>query len=431
MPLSGRRIGRQDGCGSAMLARTLFVCVVPFLLSACAGSLIPSAPAPTGKPVPAQPRPPVTPGQTGANSGEGVETAVDAGLTPGPALVDLVRPGDQSRRALTAFRLSCPALVRRTDASGLTQGRDWAQACSAAASWPDDTAADFFSRYFEAVQVGDGKAYITGYYEPEIAGSRTAGGAYAVPVYRRPGDLIDVDLGAFSAGLKGRTVRGRVEGQRLVPYYERAQIADGGALAGRGLELAWAQDPAEFFFLQIQGSGRLRLQDGSVMRIGYDGQNGRDYTGIGRLMKQRGLIQAGSMQDILAYIHAHPQEGHAIMNENKSFVFFKELTGPGPLGALGLPVTGQGSVAADPRFTPLGAPVLLSVDREEPNGLWVAQDTGGAIKGANRFDTFWGAGDRARLIAGGMSAHGSALILLPIGTYARLAADHGWTTPQP
>ena len=169
------------------------------------------------------------------------------------------------------------------------------------------------------------------------------------------------------------------------------------------------------FFLQIQGSGRLRLPDGGVMRIGYESQNGRGYTGIGRLMKDRGLITDGSMQGIVAYLRANPEEGRKVMQENKSFVFFRELTGAGPLGAMGYPVVGEASVAVDVRFIPLGAPLWLSMDRAEPNGIWVAQDTGGAIKGANRIDTFWGAGDRARAIAGGMAARGAALIFLTQG----------------
>ena len=186
----------------------------------------------------------------------------------------------------------------------------------------------------------------------------------------------------------------------------------------------------------MQGSGRLRLPDGNVMRVGYAGQNGRDYTGIGKLMKDRGLIQAGSMQDIMAWLRANPAEGRAIMNENRSYVFFRELNGDGPLGALGLPVTPRATVAADPRFVPLGAPVLLTLDRPEATGIWVAQDTGGAIKGANRFDTFWGAGADARTIAGGMQARGTAWVLLPLGSYARLGSQYGWppsdaSPPQP
>jgi len=410
------------------------------LLSACAGGVIPpgansgppprrSEPAPTSggaaaRPVPATPRPalpasPVPPDAT---------NAAGSGVQPGPALTSLEIPADQSRRALEAFRKSCPSLVKRTDQAGLTTGSDWQQACSAAASWPAATATEFFVRYFEAVQVGTGAAFATGYYEPEIAGSRTHLTGYDVPVYGRPRDLIEVDLGLFSDDLKGKKIRGKVAQQSFVPYEDRAQIVDG-ALDTRAPVIAWAKDEVEFFFLQIQGSGRLVQPDGTVMRIGYDTQNGRDYTGIGKLMKDRGLIQAGSMQDIMQYLRSHPAEGRAIMNENKSFVFFRELTGPGPLGAMGIALTPGGSVAADPKFIPLGAPVLLSMDRAEPNGIWIAQDTGGAIKGANRVDTFWGAGQNARAVAGGMSARGSALLLVPIGTYARLASANGWPLP--
>lgn len=403
------------------------------LLSGCAGSLIPPTAGPVpqreqaARPVPATPRPPIVPA-TPPPVVPG-DNALGAGLTPGPPVAELVRQNDRTRAALAAFRTSCPALMRRDDRSGLTRGQDWTTACAAAASWPLDSAAEFFSRYFEAVQVGEGVAFVTGYYEPEIAASRIREGRYQVPVYRRPPDLVDVDLGRFSESLKGKTIRGRVDGRNFVPYADRAAIVDGGALSGQGLELAWAADPVELFFLQVQGSGRLRLPDGTVMRVGYDGQNGRDYTGIGKLMKDRGLIRAGSMQDIVAWLRAHPEEGRAIMNENRSFVFFRELTGPGPVGAMGLPVTVEASVAADPRYVPLGAPVFLSLDRAEPNGVWIAQDTGGAIKGANRFDSFWGAGERARAIAGGMQARGSALLLLPIGTYARLAATAASSVP--
>ncbi|MEA3389738.1 murein transglycosylase A [Sphingobium sp. CCH11-B1] len=404
--------------------------VAALLLSACAGGVIPPSaggPAPARpsapsaqatQPVPATPRP-ALPVDLPAEPTVDTSTAAGLGITPGPDIASLIPSGERSRLALQAFRLSCPTLMRRTDGSGLTRGSDWNNACAAASSWPESSAAEFFSRYFEAVQVGDGKAFVTGYYEPEIAGSRIRMPGYDVPIYKRPSDLIDVDLGQFSDSLKGRSIRGKVQGTRFVPYDDRGQIV-AGSLAGRGLELAWAADPVEFFFLQVQGSGRLRLPDGGVMRIGYDGQNGRDYTGIGKLMKDRGLIQVGSMQDIMQYLRANPVEGAAIMNENRSFVFFRELTGAGPLGALGVPVTPEATVAADPKFVPLGAPVILSLDRAEPNGIWIAQDTGGAIKGANRFDSFWGAGDRARGIAGGMSGRGSALILLPIGSTARL-----------
>jgi membrane-bound lytic murein transglycosylase A len=327
---------------------------------------------------------------------------------------------EQAARALTAFRVSCPALLRRTDKSGLTRAEDWAPACAAAATASDPLA--FFSTQFETAKVGTGQAFATGYYEPEIQGSRSRDAAHQVPVYAKPDDLVEVDLGTFTDTLKGRLIRGRVSGLSFIPYYDRGEIDDG-AIAGRVPVIAWAADPIEFFFLQIQGSGRLRLADGSVMRIGYAGQNGRDYVGIGALMRDRGLVGPGqlSMQGIMAWLRANPEQGRAIMRENKSFVFFREITGAGPIGALGVPVTANVSVAADPAFVPLGAPIWLDLDRAEADGLWVAHDTGGAIKGANRVDTFWGAGDEARRIAGGMSGRGTALILVPRGTLARLA----------
>ncbi|MFM9978782.1 MAG: murein transglycosylase A [Sphingomonadaceae bacterium] len=348
-----------------------------------------------------------------------------AGVIAGTDIATLPIDGAAAARGLAAFRLSCPALLRRTDRSGLSVPTDWQPTCDAAKSVADDDALAFFRTQFETVQVGAGTAFATGYYEPEITGSRVAGPGFA-PVYAKPGDLIDVDLGAFRANLKGRSVSGRIADGRFVPYFDRGQIEDG-ALAGRGLELAWAVDPIELFFLQVQGSGRLRMNDGTVLRIGYSGQNGHDYTGIGALMRQRGLVAPGqaSMQGLMAWLRANPEAGRAIMRENRSWVFFRVLTGPGPLGALELPVTARASVAADPAFVPLGAPVFLTMDRAEASGLWIAQDTGGAIKGANRFDTFWGAGEEARTIAGGMVARGTAVVLLPRGALARLAAKSG------
>jgi len=387
----------------------------------------PSTPRPPLQPPPSRPAPSPTPTPTQTQPAP----AITAGLVQAGAL-DALLPTDSPRTALAlrAFKTSCPVLLRRTDASGLTSGSDWQQACSAAASWSEDRARDFFLRYFEAVQVGDGKSYVTGYFEPEIAGCRVKAPGCETPLYKRPADLIDVDLGQFADSLKGKKIRGKVSGTNFIPFDDRSAIV-AGSLAGRAQELAYAQDPVALFFLEIQGSGRLKLPDGSVMRVGYDSQNGRDYTGIGRPMRDQGLIPNGSMQEIVAWLHANPDRAAAIMNQNKSYVFFRELTGPGPVGALGVAVTPEATLAADPTFVPLGAPVLLSLDRAEPNGLWIAQDTGGAIKGANRFDSFWGPGDQAALIAGGMAARGSALILLPIGTYARLASQYGWPPPQP
>jgi membrane-bound lytic murein transglycosylase A len=345
--------------------------------------------------------------------------AVAAGVRAGPPVGSLGMTHASAADALAAFRISCPSLVKRADASGLARPEDWKPACDAATTWPDAEAPAFFETWLTSIEVGDGSAFATGYFEPQILGSRTRMPGYEVPIYAMPDDLLDTNP------LTGEKARGRIdENGDYVLYHDRTAI-EAGALAGRGLEIAWAADPIDLFFLHIQGSGRLLLPDGGVVRIGYAGQNGREYVAIGRIMKERGLLEDGgtSMQHIVAWLRANPEEGRAIMRENKSYIFFNELTGPGPLGALGRPVTPRVTVAADPKFVPLGAPVWLDLDRAEADGLWVAQDTGGAIKGANRFDTFWGAGDEAKRIAGGMLGRGTAYILLPKPSAARLIAD--------
>ena len=405
----------MSGLRLRVLAATLLI----VSLAAC-GRLIPAATIPsTPLPTPLPPPVPV------------VTSALMAGVAYGPAISSLGLVSVDASGALASFRESCPRLLTRTDSSGLTQGADWQAACAAAPTWPVSDAPRFFEQFFETAKVGDGNAFVTGYFEPDIAGVRVRQPGFDVPVYAVPPDLIRAKEGEAPPAPSGQQPLGRYDaGGLFVPYFERGEIEDG-ALAGKGLEIAWAADPIEFFFLQIQGSGRLRAPDGSVMRIGYAGQNGREYAGIGSLMRARGLIGAGpgqypgSMQGLIQYLRDFPVEGRALMRENKSWIFFKELTGDGPLGALNVPVRAQSSVATDPRFVPLGAPVWLVLDRAEANGLWVAQDTGGAIKGANRFDSFWGAGDQARLIAGGMSGRGQALLFLPKGTLARLGSAAG------
>lgn len=425
----------------------LILPLLPFaLLSACAGQAGQSAsramvtssttsemdqsrePAPTTGNQTANPQIPTTaaPPTTVATAPTAptAETAVLSGVTAGPSISSLGLSAEAARAALAAFRISCPSVQKRSDASGLTQVTDWQISCAAAINWSDAQALSFFETHFDTVQIGTGSAFATGYYEPEIAASLTRSAAYNVPIYRRPADLVEVSLGDFADDLKGRTIRGRIVNGKMQRYFDRAAIVDG-ALDGRGLEIAYAADPAEFFFLQIQGSGRLRLPDGAVKRIGYETQNGRGYVAIGKTLLDRGELQRGqaNMQGIVAYLRADPLRGKAVMNENPSWIFFRELTGPGPLGALGLPVTPRVTVAADSKFVPLGAPIFLRMDRNEPNGLWVAQDTGGAIKGANRVDTFWGAGADAAVLAGGMAARGSALLLLPKISAARLLAS--------
>jgi membrane-bound lytic murein transglycosylase A len=306
-------------------------------------------------------------------------------------------------------------VTTRTDPSGLTVGSDWQGVCAQAASLDPTFAPGFFYYGFDWVRVGEGRAFMTGYYEPEIEGSRTPQPGY-VPIYRAPSDLVRCTKP------DGTTGRGRIDQTgTCVLYYTRAEIEDG-ALAGKGLELAWAKDPVDLFFVEIQGSGRIRFEDGSVMRLAYANQNGREYVAIGRLLRDRGILPAGgaNMQAIRDWIRANPDQGRELMRENLSYIFFKELVGPGPPGALNVPVTPRATVAADPNYVPLGAPIYIHhADRREVDGLWVAQDVGGAIKGPNRFDTFWGSGAEAATIAGGMSANGQSLILVPKGVAAR------------
>ena len=398
------------------MRRLLFLTAATLAVSACARVVppprpIPPAPRPAPTPAPVPPPVPVppptpTPAPDYAN-------ALAAGVSAAPSVQLGV---EEAERAYRAFRLSCRTLTTRQDNSGLTRPEDWREACAGEALTDPAAMARFFERQFEAVQVGDGAAFATGYYEPEIRGCRTRQPGCEVPVYRRPPDLLETNP------LTGASARGRLDSNgAFVPYYDRTEI-EAGALAGRGLELAYAADPVDLFFLQIQGSGRLRLPDGGVMRIGYAQQNGRGYVPIGRLLRERGLVVPPvTMQKIVTWLNEDAERGALLMRENPSYVFFRELTGPGPLGSIGVPVAARASVAVDPRFVPDGAPVLLSgMDNARANGLWIAQDTGGAIRGPNRVDTFWGAGEEAALVAGAMSSRGRAVLLLPRGALARI-----------
>lgn len=404
------------------IATALIATMLPGLLLAGCVRVVPDSrppvglPGPVPTPVPA-PSPPPAP----------LPSPVPPTVTAGPSVASLKLAAEDARGALASFIESCPRVVSRTDGSKLTTGADWRGVCDIARAWPADDAVRFFESQFETARIGDGKTFITGYFEPEIAGSRTRQPGYDVPVYRVPPDLVRAWPTETPVEQRtGNPPLGRVDmSGNYAPYHDRAAIEDG-ALAGQGLEIAWVADPAEFFFLQVQGSGLIRLPDGSMMRIGYAGQNGRGYVGIGALMRERGLIgegpgqYPGSMQGILRYIRENPEAGRDLMRENPSWVFFQENRGDGPLGSLNVPVRAGSSVATDPLYVPLGAPVWLDVDNPVADGLWIAQDTGGAIKGPNRFDTFWGNGAEARTIAGGMSSRGEALVLLPKGVLARL-----------
>jgi len=380
------------------------------LLAACAKTAhVPTSPPPPTTSPPSTQPPVLTPPPPPNARAAGIR------LVPPPAVLDEA----SAARALSAFRISCPVLVLRTDSSQLSIGADWAQVCADAATVLPGGAGAFFRDRFDWVQVADGKAFATGYYEPTIQGSRLPLPGYA-PIYGVPADLVRCTRP------DGTTGRGRVDPVTGIcgPYLSRAEIDDG-ALANRGLEIAWAADPLELFFVEIQGSARVVFPDGTSLRIGYAEQNGLPYTPIGKLLRERGVLPAGgaSMQAIKDWIRANPDQGRELMRENQSYIFFNALNGPGPLGSLGVPVTPHGTVAADPKFVPLGAPVFLMMDRPEPNGLWVAQDVGGAIKGSNRFDTFWGGGPEAEALAGGMAAKGQAFVLLPKGVAARALAQ--------
>ncbi|MEP2735628.1 MAG: murein transglycosylase A [Erythrobacter sp.] len=395
-------------------ARLSAIAAGALVLAGC-GSLIPD-----GENTSAGQTPPVT----------GAESALLAGVKRGPSISSLgMRDGDAAT-ALASFVESCPKLLSRTDRSGLTTNSEWQTSCGAASGWPASRAEGFFKEHFQTVIVGSGEAFATGYFEPEIRGCRTAQSGCNTPIYSMPDDLKRQWPSTTPVGERtGRAPLGRTNDMgEFVPYYERSEI-EAGALSGRGLEIAYAADPVELFFLQIQGSGRVRTPQGEIIRIGYAGQNGREYVGIGGVMRKQGLLgegpgkYAGSMQGIMQYIRENPADGKALMQLNKSWIFFRVLTGDGPLGSIGVPVRRESSVAVDPRFVPYGAPVWLgNMDNARANGMWIAQDTGGAIKGANRFDTFWGAGQDARTIAGGMSARGEALLLLPKVSAERLNA---------
>ena len=343
---------------------------------------------------------------------------------------------DDPREALDAFRRSCAKLAQRDAATPLGpdplfgQVGDWQPVCTDAAAIAGssaDQARAFVEDRFSPYLVVDGdnpEGLFTGYYEPLLNGSRQFGGPYTVPLYRPPDDLLRIDLGRFNPELAGYAIYGRITEREFVPYHSRGDI-DSGALAGRGLELLWVDDPIDRFFLQIQGSGQVRLEDGSLIRVGYASQNGHPYRAIGRDLIEIGVLSREdvTLPAIRAWLEAHPKDAFQIMARNRSYIFFEErpelAPDDGPLGAEGVSLTAGRSLAVDPRYIPFGVPVWLDTTAPWPEGeaplrrLMVAQDTGGAIKGVVRGDVFWGAGERAEAIAGHMKSRGRYAILLP------------------
>ena len=270
---------------------------------------------------------------------------------------------------------------------------------------------------------GDLEGLFTGYYEPTLAGSRQQTERFRFPLYRRPPELVSVDLGEFREDLRGRRLAGRVEAGVLSPYFDRVEIEAGG-LSQRGLELVWVDDPYDAFFLHIQGSGRVELVEGGFLRVGYAGQNGHPYFAIGRALVDRGVLtlEEVSLQTIRAWLEAHPEEASEVLAQNPSYVFFRQLHEEGPVGSLGVVLTPERSLAVDSAFVPLGLPVWVdtSAPASDPlaparpfRRLMVAQDTGGAIRGPVRGDVFWGHGPDAAPVAGHMKHQGRLWLLLP------------------
>lgn len=269
---------------------------------------------------------------------------------------------------------------------------------------------------------GSTSGLVTGYYEPLIKGSRSASAEYRWPIHAPPSDMLTIDLAATHPDLKNLRLRGRLVDNKVLPYWSREEIERLGSDVPAEV-LFWASDPIDLFFLQVQGSGQIELPDGSRARIGYADQNGHPYQSIGRWLVAQGelSLEQASMESIKKWSRDNPDRLHEMLNTNPSYVFFRELPAgnDGPVGALAVPLTRERSIAVDPRYTPLGAPVYLAttypLSTRPLNRLMLAQDTGGAIKGPVRADLFWGFGADAGAMAGKMRQQGQMWVLLPNG----------------
>jgi membrane-bound lytic murein transglycosylase A len=384
-------------------------------------------PDPAGHPTPAiesvpatEPAPVTSPRATG--SGTEIKTP--------PLAMDWLQPGtwndlpgwkqDDRKTAWPAWLQSCSVLRRQTA---------WRTVCAEAARLqnpgPEQIRQYFVNRFqpYQLLQADNNSGHeglVTGYYEPLLRGSRVVTPKYRFPLRSPPDDLLTIDLGGQYPELRGLRLRGRLDGNRVVPYFTRGEI-EAGRTPLPGRELAWADDAVELFFLQVQGSGRLLLENGETLRIGYADQNGHPYRSIGKWLIERGelTLDKASMQGIKEWARRNPERLPELLAANPSYVFFRELANQdgGPIGSLGVPLTNERSIAVDPRSTPLGAPVWLATTRpnssETLNRLMLAQDTGSAIKGQVRADFFWGFGDEAGRLAGAMKQKGRMWVLLP------------------
>lgn len=414
------------------------LCVVALALAACATPPSPKpAPAPTPAPAPAPP-PPTVKSVTQARyelvAASALPAITDADLRAAwPALLHSCRAFERAsspRRA--AWQAACAQAVQADPADARRLRDVLAQQFAAwkvVAETREDGAPPDSSP--TAPMSTSATGLITGYYEPLLRGSRQPAPPFVHPLHRVPDDLLTVDLADLYPELRGMRLRGRLadgpNGRRVVPYWSRAEMMSDPARAAmlRGSELVWVDDAIEAFFLQIQGSGRVQFADGSVVRVGYADTNGHPYRSIGRYLVDRGdlKLEQASMQGIQSWARANSAKLPELLNHNPSYVFFRELPlgdpNAGPLGALNVPLTAGYSVAVDPRFVPLGAPLLLQTTHPNTQQplvrLMLAQDTGGAIRGPLRFDFFWGTGRAAGDTAGRQRGEAAAWLLVPNG----------------
>ena len=325
---------------------------------------------------------------------------------------------DRHAESWSALLRSCSKLDGRTA---------WVALCHAADRISDPTdeeAREFYEHWFSAhgiyAQGGGRTGLITGYYVPLLSGSLEQTGQYRFPIYRRPEDLLTIELSGLYPELKGRRIRGRLSDNKVIPYYSRASLESNPQLL-RGYEMLWVDDPVALFFLHVQGSGRIALPDGSVLGVGYADQNGHPYRSIGKELIDMGELEKDEVNlfSIRNWLRDNPSRAAGLLDRNPSYVFFSERPTPdeGVFGALDVPLVAQRSIAVDPDVIPLGAPVWLETSlptNSRPyQRLMMAQDTGGAIKGQIRADVFWGKGERAERMAGMMKQRGRLYVLLP------------------
>lgn len=392
-----------------------FLALLLLLLAACKTETISPAPIPAKT-------------STSSGTSEPIKPAIVPHVSPISPSISQLKAADWSQLkeweqdtllpAWTAFLQSCNALNKQLL---------WRETCKKASTIKqptDNNIKHFFKHHLIPHQVlnldGSAEGLITGYYEPLLKGSRTPSQQYRYPLYAPPDELLVIELADVYPELKNLQLRGRLEGRKVVPYYSRAEIENEPASL-KGRELLWVNDQIELFFLQIQGSGRIILENGEILRVGYADQNGHPYQSIGKLLAQRGELplESSSMQGIKQWGQQNPDKLTELLHQNSRYIFFRELPNnlSGPIGALGVPLTTGRSLAVDPRAIPQGAPIFLSTtwpNSNKPlNRLMVAQDAGSAIKGGVRADFFWGFGPEAANQAGKMKQKGKMWVLLP------------------